>query len=85
MVAPTPIKPVAKALPSLGKAQIHPPPATDGKIRSSCTNNCLAKAALTRPLSATAIVPICSELTNDQDMGSMELLAILIKVEAPRR
>ena len=72
MVAHTPIKQVAPALPSLGKAQ----------IRSSCTNNCLAKAALMRPLSATAIVPICSELTDDQDMGSMELLAIPIKVGA---
>ena len=39
-------------------------------------------AALMRPLSATAIVPICSELTDDQDMGSMELLAIPIKVGA---
>ena len=33
-----------------------------------------------RPLAATAIVYICSELTDDQDMGSMELLAIPIQV-----
>ena len=36
-----------------------------------------------RPLAATAIVYICSELTDDQDMGSMELLAIPIKVGPP--
>ena len=36
-----------------------------------------------RPLAATAIVYICSELSDDQDMGSMELLAIPIKVGPP--
>ena len=35
-----------------------------------------------RTLQATALIPICTELTDDKDMGSMELLAIPIKVEA---
>ena len=57
MVAPTHTNQVAPALPSLGPGSF-PQPAAEGKKRSSCTINCLARAAFKGSLQATALVPI---------------------------
>ena len=87
MVAPTHIKQVVTALPSLEGPEPLPQTAAKDKKPSSCKINCLARAAFMgpQPLSPSTFMrsrSTCSELTDDQDMGSVKFLAIPIKIGA---